>query len=101
MTRQTQLRIYTIETGKLDAFVDAWEKGVAPLRQKFGFDVEAAWVERAHDRFVWLLSYDGRDGFEAKDAEYYGSPERAALDPDPAGLIVASEQAFVEPVPLG
>jgi hypothetical protein len=92
--------MYTIEAGSMDAFVDAWQRGVVPLRRTFGFEVDGAWIDREENRFVWLLSSDDRDGFEAHDAAYYASPERAALDPDPAGLIVASEHRFIEPVPL-
>ena len=43
-----------------------------------------AWVADDKDEFVWILSYDGPDGFDAADARYYASPARAALDPDPA-----------------
>jgi|SRR5207245_8071473 len=100
MARVTQLRIYTIKDGKLDVFVDAWKRGVVPVRRTFGFQVDGAWIDREGSRFVWLLSYDGAEGFEARDAAYYASPERTALSPDPADLIVASEHRFVEPAPL-
>lgn len=79
-----QLRMYKVKDGHLDTFVQEWRAGVAPLRRKFDFKIEGAWVIREKDEFVWIVSYDGPEGFEARDAAYYASPERKALTPDPA-----------------
>lgn len=95
----TQLRRYTINRGKLDDFVAAWQRGVVPLRQRHGFHVDGAWLIRDRSEFVWLMRYDG-DDWEAKDKAYYASPERAALSPDPAQLIAKVEHWFVTPVKL-
>jgi len=94
----TQLRIYRIEDGMLDDFVEAWEGGVRPLRERLGFRVDGAWVDRDRNRFVWPVPYDGPETFEEHNAAYYASPERAALTPDPAELIVEADTGFVEPV---
>ena len=94
----TQLRDYTIEPGRLDDFVDAWRRGVYPLRIGRGYRIDGAWTIPDDNRFVWVLSYDGADGWEASEASYYASPERAALDPDPAAWIVESRQWFVSEV---
>jgi hypothetical protein len=56
-----------------------------PLRREFGFRVTAAFVAEKDDLFVWLLEHDG--DFEAADAAYYASAERASLEPDPRRLI--------------
>lgn len=93
----TQLRVYTINRGKMDDFVKAWVAGVYPLRQRFGFRIEGAWVIKERNQFVWLLSYEGAD-WEAKDAAYYASPDRAALDPDPAQHIARGDQWFLTSV---
>jgi hypothetical protein len=92
-----QLRRYTINKGRLDDFIAAWKKGVYPLRQRHGFRIEGAWVIRERNEFVWLMSYDG-DDWEAKDKAYYASPERAALEPDPAQWIARTEHWFVASV---
>lgn len=95
----TQLRRYTINRGKMEEFVRAWAEGVVPLRRRHGFRVEGAWVIRERNEFLWLLASDAED-WEAEDAAYYASPERAALDPDPAQHIAQVEHWFVEPVRL-
>jgi hypothetical protein len=67
------------------------------LRREFGFQVLGACANEETDTFVWLLGYDGQDGYEAADAAYYASSERAAVDPDPARHLAAT-QLPVEPV---
>ena len=82
-----QLRHYRIRAGRMDEFVDGWLRGVYPLRRKFGFTFAGAWRVEGADEFIWILGYDGPDGFAAADARYYASTERAALRPDPRELI--------------
>ena len=94
--KTTQLRDYSIKPGQLDAFADLWSNSVRPLRQKKGFIVESAWKIPSESRFVWIVSYDGPDGWEAANREYYDSPERKAMDPDPASLITEQRTVFVE-----
>jgi len=96
--KTTQLRDYTIKQGQLEDFVSAWSKGVRPLRQKRGFVIEGAWKIRTEERFVWVVSYDGADGWEAANKAYYDSPERKAMDPDPATLILSQRTAFIDRV---
>ncbi len=96
--RTTQLRDYSIKPGQLDTFADLWSKTVRPLRQKKGFVIESAWTIPSESRFVWIVSYDGPDGWEAANRDYYDSPERKAMDPDPASFITEQRTVFVEKV---
>ena len=96
--RSTQLRIYTINRGKMDDFVAAWLAGVYPLRKKHGFEIERAWVNRERNEFIWIIGLAGE--WEAAEGAYYGSAERASLDPDPAQYIAQSNEWFIESVPL-
>ncbi len=84
----TQLRDYRIRAGELDRFVEEWLAHLAPLRRAKGFAIPAAWTVPEEHRFIWLLEHPGDwDAFAEADAAYYASPERAAIDPDPARLI--------------
>ena len=94
-TKDTQIRIFTINKGKMDVFLDAWQKGVYPLRIKSGFKIEGAWVVKEKNKFIWILSYDGPEGFEAKDSAYYASQARTSLKPDPAEYIADAEKYFI------
>jgi hypothetical protein len=89
-----QLREYTIEDGRLDDFIEEWREHVLPLRLSLGFSVLGPWVDRRDNRFVWLLGFDGDS--RAADEAYYRSPERKALDPDPARLIADFRRIWLE-----
>lgn len=93
-----QLRIYTINRGHLDDFVNAWSEGVYPLRLEHGFQIPAAWLIRDNNQFVWILGYDGPEEWEAKQSAYYGSPERENIDVDPLQWIAHGESWFITPL---
>jgi hypothetical protein len=94
----SQLRMYRAKEGELDAFVREWRTGVLPLRRKFGFRVEGAWAIREKGEFMWVISYDGPEGFEARDAAYYASPERKAMSPDPARHLAQTDTRLMTSV---
>ena len=98
MAKVSQLRMYRIAQGRLGEFVQLWLSSVVPLRRKVGFTIDGAWIVRGEDRFVWVVSYEGEETFEAKNAEYYDSPERKALDPNPAELIEESQELIISSV---
>jgi hypothetical protein len=90
MAASWQLRDYRIEPGHMSDFLAAWTAGVLPLRRARGFTV-AAWRVEGEDRFVWVLGWPGPGTFEEADEAYFASPERGAVDPDPAPWIAAKE----------
>lgn len=96
----SQLRIYTINKGKLDEFVTAWKKGIVPLRLKHGFKLDGAWTVKENNQFVWILTYNGPEAWQIKQDTYYNSPERKALDPDPAQYIARVEECFISSIKI-
>lgn len=94
---QDELRIYTIKPGEMGDWVDEWRRWIAPLRRQAGFEILGAWTIEAENWFVWILRYDGPKSWEEADAAYYASPERAAIQPDPARHIAKSESWLLQP----
>jgi hypothetical protein len=78
---EAQLRIYTIKPGCMDDFVSEWRRGIAPLRERFGFRILGPRVDEETRTFAWVLEYEDNDGFNAAASRYYDSPERRALTP--------------------
>lgn len=95
---EIELRDYRIRHGQMDAWIAGWKSGVVPLREKAGFQIMGAWVDRKNDRFVWLIGYGGAGRFETANNRYYDSDERASLHPDPAELIEEAKAVKVETI---
>ena len=84
----------------MEEWIAEWRAHVLPLRRRLGFEVLGAWVSDEASTFTWLLGYDGPDGIEAANAAYYDSPERVALDTDPARHIAEARQLAVQALDL-
>jgi hypothetical protein len=95
---EIELRDYRIRHGQMDAWIAAWKSGIVPLREKAGFHIIGAWVDRQNDRFLWLIGYAGAGEFETANNRYYSSPERESLQPNPAELIEEIQTVKVEAV---
>jgi hypothetical protein len=93
-----QLRVYTVKPGELAEWLEEWRSHIAPLRERLGFRVVGPWIDEQASTFVWLLEYDGDEGFAAADERYYASDERRALDPDPARHLARIEKQLLRRV---
>ncbi|MFE9192749.1 NIPSNAP family containing protein [Micromonospora sp. NPDC007208] len=94
----TQLRIYTVRPGRLDAWVAAWRTLVVPLRQRFGFEISGSWVDVERQQHIWLVSHPGPQSFEEANVDYWRSPERIAMGLDPHDYLLSEEIRTVDPV---
>jgi hypothetical protein len=88
-----QLRDYRVKTGELDEWLAEWREQVYPLRLASGFEVVGAWIAPEQNRFVWVI---GHDDFRAANDAYYASPDRVAMDPDPARHLARVEETRLE-----
>jgi hypothetical protein len=93
-----QLRTYTLKPGSMDAWRTVWRDQIKPIREGLGFVVPAAWEVPEKNQFVWLMAYSGSDDWATLDAAFHASPERKAIAPDPAGMIVSMDTRFLDSV---
>lgn len=98
MALKQQLRIYTINKGKMDEFVQGWRDILVPLRRQFGWRVDAGWVMEGENKFVWILALDTDEDWDAKNNFYFNSPERKNMASDPAQHIAHIEARFINTV---
>ena len=94
----TQLREYTVKPGEMAEWIEEWRTRIVPLRVNAGFKVLGAWTVDGTDQFVWIISYDGPKGWQEAESDYYASPERKALQPDPARHLAQTSARLMEPV---
>src|SRR5262245_62494350 len=73
----TQVRIYTINRGMLDSWIQLFNEKIVPTSAQFGVRVLGAWVNRPQNEFIWVRTYESDDKLKV----YEDSPERAAYTP--------------------
>jgi hypothetical protein len=95
-----QVRMYVVKEGMLDAFVDVFVERLVPLRATFGFRVVGAWTVPDEGRFIWVAGYDGPGTIQEAHERYYASPERLAIQPDPASMLAEVKAWFAGPIEL-
>lgn len=89
--KTTQLRIYDVYDGMLDEWAEKWRTLVVPLRLKFGFEIEGAWLDRERNQFIWVISYEGTESFADRNAQYWASSEREKMGLDPSQYLARTE----------
>jgi|SRR5438105_12883578 len=70
----TQVRSYTVKDGKMDSWVKHFNEKIVPTSAKYGVHVQAAWVNRAQNEFIWVRTFESQETLK----KYEESPERAA-----------------------
>jgi len=95
-----QLRIYHIRPGTMADFIEGWRTHVVPIREQQGFKILHAFEHAPLNEFVWLLSWEGDEGFAAADAAYAASPARQELTWDPHLYIQSMELRILKSVPF-
>jgi hypothetical protein len=93
-----EVRIYTMNRGKLDDFVKLWNEKLAPIHAMYELKILGAWVNRPQNEFVWIRVFDDEADRDAKTKLYMESPERRALGDAPQKLEAKIEVRTVEDV---
>ncbi len=69
----SQLRIYTINRGMMDQWVNHFNEVLMPIYGSVGIKVEGAWANEDKNQFVWIRTFEDAADLEAKEAAFYGS----------------------------
>ena len=88
----TQVRIYTVNGGMLDSWVEHFNEKIVPTSAKFGIRVLGAWVNRPQNEFIWVRNFETEDKLKA----YETSPERATYTGQTGAHIAKTEVRTVE-----
>lgn len=88
----TQVRIYTINKGMLDSWIDLFNTRIVPTSAQYGVQVIGAWVNRPQNEFIWVRTFASDDVLKT----YENSAERAAYSPLTGSHIAKTEVRTVE-----
>jgi hypothetical protein len=88
----TQFRLYTINRGMLDSWIKVFNEKIVPTSAQFGVHVQAAWVNRPQNEFLWVRTFDTEETLK----RYETSPERATYTGETSPHIAKIEVRTVE-----
>jgi hypothetical protein len=88
----TQVRIYTINRGMMDSWIDIFNEKIVPTSASYGVSVLSAWVNRPQNEFIWIRQYETEETLNV----YETSPERAAYSGQTSPHIAKIEVRTVE-----
>ena len=94
----SQLRIYTINSGKMDAWLKLFDEKIRPIHEGLGIPIEKTWVNAERTEFLWVRTFNSAEEIPEKEAAYFASDGRKALGSEPQTLIAKMEVRVIEPV---
>ena len=86
------MRIYTINRGQLDSWINMFNEKIVPTSAQYGVKVIGAWVNRPQNEFIWVRTFESDDKLKV----YEASPERAAYSGQTGAHIAKIEVRTVE-----
>ena len=96
-----QLRIYTINRGMMDSWLQVFNEHIRPLHDRLGIPVISTYVNADRTEFIWVRRFNSTEEIPTKEAEYFASPERTALGDIPPQHIAKMEVRVIEEVATG
>ena len=89
-----QIRIYTINSGQMDAFLKQFKEEVLPLHETAKWPVVSYWVNRPQNEFIWIRTHADAADLEAKTKAFQDA--RAAANIQLGGTVAKMEIRDVE-----
>ena len=68
-----QLRIYTINKGHMDEWLDLFHTHLVDRVHEAGMKISSSWVNVEKSQFIWIRTYDSLEDIAVREAEYYAT----------------------------
>ena len=75
----SQIRIYTINKGEMDNFLQHFKNEIIPIHERIGVPIVGTWVNRAQNEFIWVRSYKDKADIEAKGKAFQSEVAKAGV----------------------
>jgi hypothetical protein len=93
-----EMRIYTINGGMLDSYLELFNKQIVPNHRKHGIQILGAWSDRRQNEVIWIRTFASREERRAKLDVYEASRERDEVFPIAAFHMAKAEVRILEDV---
>jgi len=75
----SQIRVYTINKGELDAFLKHFKGEVMPVHERIGWAITGTWVNRSQNEFIWVRTCKDKADLEAKTKAFQAEVASAGI----------------------
>ena len=75
----SQIRIYTINKGQMDAFLKHFKEEIMGVHEKIGVPIVGTWVNRPQNEFIWVRTYKDKADLEAKGKAFQAEIKAAGI----------------------
>ena len=75
----SQIRIYTINKGEMDAFLKHFKEEITVLHERIGVPIAGTWINRPQNEFIWIRSYKDKAESEAKGKAFQAEVAKAGI----------------------
>jgi len=75
----SQIRIYTINKGEMDAFLKHFKEEIIGVHERIGVSIVGTWVNRPQNEFIWVRSYKDKADLEEKGKAFQAEVAKAGI----------------------
>ena len=75
----SQIRIYTINKGEMDAFLKHFKDEIMVLHERIGVPIAGSWVNRPQNEFIWVRNYADKADLEAKGKAFQAEVAKSGI----------------------
>jgi len=75
----SQIRIYTINKGQMDAFLKHFKESIVGVHEKIGVPIIGTFVNRPQNEFIWIRTYKDEADREAKGKAFQAEIKAAGI----------------------
>ncbi len=93
-----QIRIYTINRGEMDAFLQHFAEHTAGLHEKVGIPIVGMWVNRPQNEVIWIRTFADEQDRDARQQAFREAAAAAGVQL--GGNVAKMEIRETEPVSL-
>lgn len=75
----SQIRIYTINKGEMDAFLKHFKDEIIGVHERIGVPIVGTWVNRPQNEFIWVRSYKDKADLEEKGKAFQAEVAKSGI----------------------
>ena len=94
----SELRIVTINKGKMDDWVDLFRERVVPLAARLDIQITGAWTDVDCERFIQIRSFADADEMAVRRARFVANPEWRAIESRVLDLTAQQDIVQLQPI---